>query len=126
VASDGRVVVVSLDGVTWDFPAGRPEAAETWEETLHREMREEACAVVLRARLLGFGRSACVEGAEQGRVIVRSFWGADVAIEPWQPRFEIPYREVVTPAEVERRLGRSLPEALFRIHLRAIHEAGLA
>jgi ADP-ribose pyrophosphatase YjhB (NUDIX family) len=48
--------VISRDGVIWDLPAGRPEPGESWEQTLRREMDEEACATVIAARLLGFTR----------------------------------------------------------------------
>ena len=42
VTETGEVVLISADGETWDFPAGRPEGNETWEQTLRREMLEEA------------------------------------------------------------------------------------
>ena len=60
--SGGEVVLVSPDGRGWSFPAGRPEAEESWEEPLLREVREEACATVIQARLLGFSRGVCVVG----------------------------------------------------------------
>jgi hypothetical protein len=68
------IVVISPDGKLWDLPAGRPEPGETWEQTLRREMDEEACATVVRARLLGFTRGQCVAGPQCGRVLVRSVW----------------------------------------------------
>jgi hypothetical protein len=33
-------------------------------------MREEACAIITRAKLLGFSRGECVEGHERGLVLV--------------------------------------------------------
>jgi ABC-type dipeptide/oligopeptide/nickel transport system ATPase subunit len=54
VAQDGNIVLISADGQHWELPAGRPEGTENWEETLKREMLEEACAIVRDARLLGF------------------------------------------------------------------------
>lgn len=70
VGSD--LVLVTTDGVTWDFPAGRPEGDESWEETLRREVLEEACAVVTSARLLGFsrGRSLLVFSQSNTRIVV--------------------------------------------------------
>jgi hypothetical protein len=35
-------------------------------------------------------------------VLVRSIWRADVTLDPWDPRHEIPFRQVVAAAEVER------------------------
>lgn len=124
VGGAAQLVLISNDGVSWDFPAGRPEGAETIEETLRREMREEACVRVDRARLLGFARSRCVAGPEEGLVLVRSFWRAEVTIEPWDPQFEITHRLVVPATDAARHLR--LPDAaLTWIALRALAEAGL-
>jgi NADH pyrophosphatase NudC (nudix superfamily) len=43
--------VISPDGTIWDLSAGRPEPSESWEQTLRREMDEEACATVVGARM---------------------------------------------------------------------------
>ncbi len=112
VTGDGGIVLISADGAHWDLPAGRPEGRETWEETLRREMLEEACATVVRARLLGFHRGACIAGPELGLVLVRSLWRAEVELAPWEPRFEIPHRRVVAATEVWDHLARGgLPRA---------------
>lgn len=50
---------------------GRPEGVETWEEALHREIMEEACARINSAHLLVLSRGACLAGPEQGQVLVR-------------------------------------------------------
>src|SRR6266478_3590662 len=55
--ADNGVVLISNDGQRWGWPGGRPEGDESWEQTLRREMLEEACAVVDDARLLGFCRA---------------------------------------------------------------------
>jgi ADP-ribose pyrophosphatase YjhB (NUDIX family) len=125
VTGDSHIVLTSLDGDHWDLPAGRPEGDETWEETLRREMLEEACAIVGQARLLGFVRSECVNGREEGLVIVRSMWRADVELSPWEPRFEIPFRWLVPLSDVETQLNYPGPEALRRMIIRAIREATL-
>ena len=72
VTGDGGIVLISQDGERWDVPGGQPEGDETWEETLRREMLEEACATVVHARLLGFCRGACVAGPQAGQILVRS------------------------------------------------------
>jgi ADP-ribose pyrophosphatase YjhB (NUDIX family) len=123
VTDGGDVVLVSEDGKHWDLPAGRPEGDETWEQTLRREMLEEACATVVQARLLGFSRGACIEGPEQGLIFVRSLWRADVELAPWEPKFEIAHRRLVTPAEVESNLLAGSPFA--PIIRRALVEAGV-
>jgi ADP-ribose pyrophosphatase YjhB (NUDIX family) len=101
VTAGGGIVLVSPDGVSWDLPAGRPEPGESWEQTLRREMDEEACATVVGVRPLGFTRGQCVTGPERGLVLVRSVWRADVELRPWHARFEIAERRVVAAAAAE-------------------------
>jgi ADP-ribose pyrophosphatase YjhB (NUDIX family) len=114
VTADGGIVLISPDGKLWNLPAGRPEPGEGWEQTLRREMDEEACATVVRARLLGFTCGQCVTGPERGRVLVRSVWRADVDLRPWEARFEIVDRRVVAASEVEDALSLgSQPFAAF-------------
>ena len=124
VSGDGQVVLISNDGVRWGWPGGRPEADESWEQTLRREILEEACAVVNTARLLGFCRGACVSGAEKDRVLVRSVWLAQVELLLWEPRFEIVYRRAVPAHELRAHLW--IEEGFEPIYNRALLEAGLA
>ncbi len=121
VTDTGDVVLISPDGVSWDFPAGRPEGAENWEETLRREILEEACAIVNEARLLGFSRGRCLSGPELGLVLVRSIWLAKVRLFDWKPVFEISFRRVVPSTEA---IMQVLPE-YRRIWLEAFSQAAL-
>ena len=105
MTADGNIVVISPDGTVWDLPAGRPEPGESWEQTLRREMDEEACATVVGVRLLGFTRGQCLTGPERGIVLVRSVWRAEVELRPWEARFEIADRRVVAPDAVEEALS---------------------
>jgi ADP-ribose pyrophosphatase YjhB (NUDIX family) len=123
VTGDGGIVLISPDGEHWGLPGGRPEGCETWEETLRREMLEEACATVVQARLLGYLRSACVAGPQVGLVLVRSVWRAEVELAPWEPRFEIPHRRVGAAAEVWNHLA--LEGYPARIINRLLHEASI-
>jgi hypothetical protein len=118
----GEVVLVSADGASWDFPAGRPEGNEDRERTLRREMLEEACAAVTSCRLLGFCRGRCVEGAEAGLALVRSIWLARVNLLDWQPQFETRFRCVVRSHEALARV----PAVHVPIWSRALIEAELA
>jgi 8-oxo-dGTP pyrophosphatase MutT (NUDIX family) len=123
VTDDGGVILISNDGDRWDWPGGRPEKHETWEQTFRREMLEETCSVVGDARLLGFCRSTCLAGPEAGLVLVRSIWRGEVALLPWEPCFEIAHRRIVPAADVLAAM-RIDPgwEPVFR---RAAREAGL-
>ncbi len=122
--SSGGVVLVSPDGQGWSFPAGRPEAEESWEEMLRREVREEACATVIQARLLGFSRGVCIAGPEKGLVLVRSIWRADVELEPWDPHFEIRHRRLVARADLAAELTLASHPFAPIVRL-ALQEAGL-
>jgi len=123
VTGDNGVVLISNDGERWGWPGGRPEGDESWEQTLRREMVEEACAVVRVARLLGFCRAVCLTGPEASRVLVRSIWRAEVELMPWEPRFEIAQRRVVPAGELASHLW--MEEGFGPIYYRALVEAGL-
>ena len=123
VTADDHIVLISDNGERWGWPGGRPEGDESWEQTLRREVLEEACAIVVDARLLGFCRSMCLTGHEQGLVLVRSIWFAEVELMPWEPRFEIAHRRVVPAAELLAHLW--MEQGLESIYHRALMEAGL-
>jgi hypothetical protein len=86
-------------------------------------MLEEACAVVRDARLLGFCRAVCLTGGEEGLVLVRSIWRADVELCPWEPHFEIAHRRVVPASELSSHVW--MEEGFEPIYYRALVEAGL-
>jgi ADP-ribose pyrophosphatase YjhB (NUDIX family) len=121
VTDAGEIVLISTDNVLWDFPAGRPQAGEDWEETLHREMLEEACAVVRSARLIGFSCGRKWEAEVAGPVLVRSIWLAQVDLLEWDPQFEIRYRRLAPPTQA---VGLVLPE-FEPLWTRAFFEAGI-
>ena len=123
VTADDRVVLISNDGERWGWPGGRPEGDESWEQTLRREILEETCSIVRDARLLGFCRSVCLTGPEEGLVLVRSVWRAEVELMPWKPRFEIVHRRVVPATDLPSHLW--IEEGFEPIYRRALEEAGL-
>jgi 8-oxo-dGTP pyrophosphatase MutT (NUDIX family) len=115
-------VLISHDGISWGFPAGRPEAGEHIEETLRRELWEEAGVRVVSAQLLGFARSECIAGPEAGLVLVRSYWRTEVEVLAWQPQFEIVHRRII-PAAQARHYVRDPDDVATRISQRALIEA---
>jgi hypothetical protein len=123
VTHENHVVLISADGARWGWPGGRPEGDESWEQTLRREVLEEACAVVCGARLLGFCRGTCVSGPEHGRVLVRSIWRADVELNVWEPRFEIRHRRLVPAEDLLTHLW--IEEGFEALYHRALIEAGI-
>ena len=125
MTATGEIVLVSRDGKGWELPAGRPEGAESWEDTLHREMLEEACAIVVHARLLGFTRGVCITGHHKGEVLVRALWRADVELAPWEPKFEIAHRRLVDAEHVADHLAVA-GHPFAPIIRRTLHEAAVA
>jgi ADP-ribose pyrophosphatase YjhB (NUDIX family) len=121
VTDSGEILLVSINGVDWTLPGGRPEAGESWEQTMRREVREEACATVAQARLLGFGRSHCIEGTEAGLVLVRSFWRAQVVLNAWEPAFETTERCAILAVDA----FRYLMPVFAPIFRRVLMEAGV-
>lgn len=88
-------------------------------------MWEEACATVVRARLLGYSRGRCVAGPEKGLVLVRSIWRAEVELAAWDPQFEMSHRRVVAPAALPGDLALGT-HPFAPIVRRTLHEAGVA
>jgi ADP-ribose pyrophosphatase YjhB (NUDIX family) len=113
---EANVVLVTDDGESWHLPAGRPDGREDWRETLDREVLEEACADVEDATLLGFSRGVCVNGPQQGLVLVRSLWRAGVRLLPWQPEHEMTGRLLTSPERalaIQTKWGNPLFPRLF-------------
>src|SRR6266571_7662357 len=123
--SGNRIVLVSSEGQQWGLPGGRPEQGERWADTLRREIAEEACAQVASARLLGFTRGMCVRGPEEGLVLVRSMWRAEVRLQRWEPRFEITHRRLAPAHEALRSVTIAEP-GVAPIYRRMFLEAAIA
>ena len=122
VTDNGEVVLITQDGRSWGFPGGRPESSESWEGTMRREVREEACVEVTDAKLLGFSRGECIRGPEKGLVLVRSFWLAKVQLQKWVPEPETLARKFVPPHQI---LSALAPDVFLPLHHRALIVAGL-
>ena len=122
VTDSGEVVLITQDGKSWGFPGGRPEGSESWEETLWREVREEACAEVTNAKLLGFSLGKIIRGPEKGLVLVRSFWLAYVQLQAWVPEPDTLARKLVPPNRV---LSELAPDVFGPLHHRALIGGGL-
>ena len=95
VDDDTTVLVRNTTG-RLNTPGGHPEPGESSEETMIREVSEEACAEVTSWQLIAFARSECLEGERKGHVMVRDMYVARVELLPWvQPEFETVERSTV-------------------------------
>jgi len=88
----GLIVLVSEDAGGWNLPGGKPEPGETWEQTLGREVAEEACADILRVEFMGAQR---VEGLTAEPYYQLRSW-ARVRLNPFLPQFEMRHRTTVS------------------------------
>lgn len=98
---EGKVVLVSKDGVSWQLPGGHLDAGETPQEAFVREVAEEACADVLQMRYLG-AQKVHDPGDPDGRAVYYQtrFW-AKVRLRDFKPAFEIVERRCFDLSEVK-------------------------
>jgi len=100
MTAEGQVVAVGEgEPPIWGLPGGRREPGETLEETLRREVAEEACATVVEHRLLGYQRFAYLSGDEVHYVRTDALFWARVDLEPFEARFETTARRLMTVSE---------------------------
>ena len=94
---DHRIVLVTWNGAEWSLPGGRPEAGETLEQALAREVREEACARVIDSGYIGCQRVEELDGDPLAYYQAR-FW-ARVELDEFRPEHEMIARRLVGPEQ---------------------------
>jgi hypothetical protein len=96
-SGDGRIVLVTWNGEHWSLPGGSLEPGETLEETLAREVREEACARVMSSRYIGCQR---VEELDDNRPAYYQtrFW-TRIELDEFRPEHEMTARLLIAPEE---------------------------
>ena len=127
IDNDQTVIVKNTSG-RLNTPGGHPEPGESSEQTMIREVREEAVAEVTTWQLLAYARSECVAGAREGHVMVRDMYIARVELLPWiQPPAEIVERQVVPLAHLPAIMSADwLGLDAFSEELVALAKIGLA
>jgi ADP-ribose pyrophosphatase YjhB (NUDIX family) len=116
VTPDHRVLLVSQDRKFWTLPGGHHESGETHEETLAREVREEACARVNACRYLGAQR---VDDPTWPRPHFQLRYLAQVELEPFLPNQEVRYRRLADMAEAQELLWGGASQ-IARLLLRTV------
>jgi len=51
---EGKVLIISSKPGKWGIPGGKPENSESFEQTLKREVEEEACVTIGKSEPLAF------------------------------------------------------------------------
>jgi ADP-ribose pyrophosphatase YjhB (NUDIX family) len=110
---DHRIVLVTPNGADWSLPGGSPEPGETLEETLVREVREEACAHLIDSSYIGCQRVEELDGDRLPYYNTR-FW-ARVELEEFRPEHEMVARRLVPPEQFRTTLfwGRQATAGLI-------------
>jgi 8-oxo-dGTP pyrophosphatase MutT (NUDIX family) len=91
----GEIILVTLDHERWTLPGGTIEQSETLEQTLTREVWEEASARVRDCAYIGCQLVEELDGQLASYYQTR-FW-ARVALEPFVPEDDVTARRLVAP-----------------------------
>jgi ADP-ribose pyrophosphatase YjhB (NUDIX family) len=93
--SEGHVLLVCCEPEFWNLPGGQVEPGEDPADTLVREVAEEACARVIRARYLACQHVWDPEAPDGRTSHYQTRWWARVELDPGLPHHETVDRRLV-------------------------------
>lgn len=94
---DGQIVLVSDDEEGWTLPGGHPEAGESLEVALERELREEASARLVACEYVGCQRVEDPDRLDGPALYYQARFWARVELYPFEAHFETIARHIVAP-----------------------------
>ena len=92
-----EALLVTWDGDHWSLPGGTVEPGETLEETLAREVWEEACARIVTSRYIGCQRVEELD--DEGACYYQTRFWARVELDDFRPEHEMSARRLVSPED---------------------------
>jgi len=99
-SEDGKVVLETKDGASWQLVGGHPEPGESIEQAFVREVAEETSAEVLEMRYLGAQEVSDPDNPEGMVVYYQARFWAKVRLGEFTPQFEVIERRCVAVEEV--------------------------
>jgi len=94
-----KIVLVTTGDGRWNLPGGSPEAGETLEAALEREVWEEARARVVRAQYIGCQEIEDPDANAGPKLYYQARFWARVEVYPFKALFETTDRKLVDPSE---------------------------
>src|SRR4051812_29124994 len=94
-----KIALITTGDGRWNLPGGHPEAGETLEAALEREVWEEARARVVRSQYIGCQQIEDPDAADGPPIYYQARFWARVEVYPFKALFETTERKLIDPTE---------------------------
>lgn len=102
---DGQIILVSDDEDGWTLPGGHPEAGESLEGALERELREEASARLVACEYIGCQRVEDPDRLDGPALYFQARYWARVELYPFESSPDAIARCLIQPDEFRATLA---------------------